>query len=89
MISKGPSNRTIVVLSALTVLLSTASVLKHRGTKYTATEIVDACFKKNIAMCGDLICEGDDEPEAILSAMHNAMRHCLARPDLIGKEWFK
>jgi len=66
------------------------AIAKAATSKHSDREIVDACFKKNIVMCGDLICEGEDErPTAVLKAMKNAMDYCFDSPELIGEEWFK
>lgn len=66
-----------------------ASLILASGLSYTNSEIVDACFKKNIDMCADLICEGDHEPEAVLKAMQEALHYCFERPDLIGEQYFQ
>jgi len=72
----------------LTTVISCAAASYNTVMQFKTEDVVNACFARSINMCGDVICEGDDDHVVTLKSMWSAMDECLANPQNIDKRYF-
>ena len=55
----------------------------------SVSELILACAAKQIDMCGDLICEGDLDPNSVIAGTTSAILYCLEYPEGVGSFYFR
>lgn len=79
------SKQAAVAWCAITILFVAAALAAH---KIDEREVMRACFAKQIDLCGDLLCESDDDAEATLQSMRYILEDCMDNPDSIDRRYY-
>lgn len=78
----------LIITIALIAITSCAAVSFNTKEQYKTEDVINACFARSINMCGDLICEAQEEHLITLKLMWYAVDDCLANPQNMDKRYF-
>jgi len=77
----------IAIITIITITSCAAGSFKTKE-QFNPEDVVNACFARSIFMCGDLICEAQNEHLITLKLMWSAMNDCLSNPQDIDQRYF-
>lgn len=70
---------TMLLLCCTTFAAGNVEYQPVRYMKAVVIEQVRECTREQVEMCGDSICEGDEETESVIQATGDAIVICLER----------
>lgn len=79
------SRQAAFVWCALTVLFVAAALAAHIKDDRA---VMRACFARQIDLCGDLLCESDNDTEDTLQDMRIILEDCLNKPGVIEERYY-